>query len=671
VTSPEFASLLSALTFLSFQPGSNPIRLALGSIPILSLIGWTVALYLHALRRDSAQATLRNAVLQAAALMGLWTVAGTEGLSAFNGLRFNPILAWWLIALVSALMCAIRNFQFVRQRIDLRSYIRLPTLAEAAIGLPFVVILLLAFTSAFFNPPNNYDSYSYHLPRQIFWLQHANVRHYPTNNLRQDMMAPFSEFVGVQFMALSNSDRWANLVQFGALCITFCAVSLMTERLGGNRSVQLLACLILLVSPVVFMEASNTKNDLVVAMWIAIATWQLIRILDGAPVHWLDALLLGAALGCGADTKGTGPLFVIPIVVVLCITMLRRFSMPRFKTLAFIGVVALAINLPQFSRNYRAFGHIDGPTPAHGGYPLYNESHGANVVVSNIVRLLAWHAAIGYQPFNDAMYRDVVWLHAHVLGLGINDKRTTTPFSSYDGLIFRGDDEDRAGSPAHILLLCLLPIALFIARRRIYMPYALLLCGIAVAGFVIFNWLVKWQEWHSRYFIPQTALFAPVLAVAFTGRARIAVALLLAWALAASLIPTIRVNPRQLFGPPSLFYRSDLERRFTYFGHNPEFEDFAKLVATRKMQWVGFATNGDFPDYAFMYVTKRQMHRMPNFEYVNPHVKIAGYPPRRADVIIADVRLQTLLDKQTGVRYRLYAHNSFFNVLLPEGDPAL
>lgn len=647
------------------------MRLLLGLLPVLSLIAWTISLYLHQVRRDAQTATLRYALLQAAALLGLWVVVGTEGLSAFNQLRYVPILVWWIVALSGGVVCAFCNYEPVRGQVHLRDFFRLPSLSEAAIGLPFVVILLLAFTSAFFNPPNNYDSYSYHLPRQIFWLQHANVRHYPTNNLRQDMMAPFSEFVGVQFMALSNSDRWANLVQFGALCITFCAVSLITERLGGNRSVQLLACLILLVSPVVFMEASNTKNDMVVAMWIAIATCQLIRILDGAPVHWLDALLMGAAVGCGADTKGTGPLFVIPIVAVLSVAMLRYFTPSRFKALALIGVVALAINLPQFARNYRAFGHINGPDPRHGGYPLYNESHGVNVVVSNMVRLFAWHAAFGYQPFNDAMYRDVVWLHEHVLGLGINDKRTTTPFSSYDGLIFRGDDEDRAGSPAHILLLCLLPIALFIARRKIHMPYALLLCGIAVGGFVIFNWSVKWQEWHVRYFIPQTALFAPVLAVAFTARARIVVAPLLAWALAASLIPTIRVNPRQLFGPASVFCRSDLERRFTYFGHNQEFKDFAKLVATRRMQWVGFATNGDFPDYAFMYVTKLRMHRMPNFEYVNPHVKIPGYPPHRADVIIADVHFQTLVDKQTGVRYRLYTHNSFFNVLLPEGDPAL
>jgi hypothetical protein len=647
------------------------MRLALGGLPLICFLVWSAALYLLQKRRDPQTAGFRNAILQTAALFGLWTVLGAEGLSAVNQLKFVPILLWWIIAFIAGVVAFCRLFdralfprlRFTRPRIG-------NVVLIAAAGLPFLTILLLALTSALFNPPNNYDSYSYHLPRQVFWLQHANLAFYSTNNLRQLMMAPFSEFAGVQLMALSNSDRWANFVQFAALLVTFCGVSLLTERLGGNHAVQLLACLILLASPVVFMEASNTKNDMVVAMWIIICTCWLIRVLDGAALNWFDALFLGSAIGCAADTKGSGPLFVIPIVAFLCIVMLRRFTLPRLKLLALVGVVALAINLPQYARNARAFGNINGPPPAHGGYPLYTTSHGPNVLLSNVVRLFAWHAAITHQPFNDAMYRDVVWIHQHLLGLDINDRRTTTPFSSYDGLIFRGDDEDRAGSPVHMFLLCLLPIALVLARRKIDMPRALMLCGIAVAGFVIFNWLVKWQEWHVRYFIPQTALFAPVLAVALTARIRVIILPLLALVLSASMIPTIRANPRQLFGPASLFYRNDLERRFTYFGHNPEFVQFAKLVDARKMKWVGFATNGDFPDYALMYITKLRMHRMPNFEYVNPFVKIAGDPPHPADVVVADVRLTSLIDKQTGVRYRLYSHNSLFNVWLPQNAPS-
>jgi hypothetical protein len=642
------------------------MRFALGALPLFTLLIWTAALYLRDARRESGAVTLRNAVLRAAALLGLWVVVSTEALSAIDQLKFVPILILWIIA-AGAGAGAVRHWY------QLGSPPRIkwcwPKFLTVVAAVPFVSMLSLALASAVFNPPNNYDSYSYHLPRQVLWLQHSNVRFYPANNLRQLEMSPFAEFVGVQLMALSNSDRWTNLVQFAALLITFCGVSLLTERLGGSRAAQFLACLIVVTSPVIFMEASNTKNDIVVAMWIVMSVVWLLRALDGIAWDSLDVLLFGSALGCAADTKGTGPLFVIPIVLVLCICVLRQFSARRFRMLCAVGLVALAINLPQFGRNVIAFGHIDGPTVEKGGYPLYNQSHGINVVLSNTLRLFAWHCAIQYQPFNDAMYRDVVWLHEHVLHIGVNDPRTTTPFSSYNGLRFYGDDEDRAGSPALMLLLLLLPLALISARKRMDMSYALLIFAIAVAGFIIFNWLGKWQEWHTRYFIPQTALFASVLATALMARMRFVVLPILALLLMWGLLPTIKSNPRQLFGSGSLFNRDDLTRRFTYIGHNDDFLAVAKVVYKKHIHWVGFATGGNFPEYSIMYVIKSHLHHYPNFEYINPFVPIAGYTPHRADMVITEPPLTTLVDRATGTRYVLYRGGPVFNILLRQENP--
>ena len=656
------------------------IRFSLGALPLLAFLVWIAALYFHHGGR-------RNAVLQAAALLGLWVMIGTEGLSAINQLHFFPILLWWIVALIAGLLF-LSSDRTTATAFASRSAWRTPRKWDLWIVTPLLIaVLALALGSALGNPPNNYDSYSYHLPRQVLWLQNGNVRHYPTNNLRQLMMAPFTEFVGVHLMALSNSDRWINLVQFAALLVTLCGISLLTERLGGDRSVQVLACLILVASPVVFMQASNTKNDMLVAMWVVISTVWLIGFLDGGKLTWLGVLLFGSAIGCGGDTKGTGPLFMIPIVLVLCAALFRQYSPRKFKMLAVMGLLALAINLPQFGRNYFAFGHIGGPTTEHGGYPLYNEIHGPAVMISNSTRLLVWEAAIGPESgdkepgpfansrakFDSAMLGSLTWFHDRILHLGINDTRTTTPFSVYQNLHFRGHDEDRTGSPLHVLLLLFLPLALWMARERIDMPAAALFCGIAAAGFLIFNWSVKWQEWHVRYFIAQIALIAPVLAVAFTARLRGVILPILAFALFAALLPTIVENPRRLFGPGNLFQRSDLERRFTYFGHNRDFLEVAKLVERRGFKWVGFATNGDFPDYAVMYTIKFRTHQLPNFEYVNPYQpqqRIAGYQAHVADVIVSDVSITHMTDKATGVQYVLYRGGSYFNILLPKGNPS-
>ena len=97
----------------------------------------------------------------------------------------------------------------------------------------------------------------------------------------------------------------------------------------------------------------------------------------------------------------------------------------------------------------------------------------------------------------------------------------------------------------------------------------------------------------------------------------------------------------------------------------------ALLVRQRNFQCVGLATNGDFPDYAVMYTIKSRAPCVPDFEYINPFVSIAGYQPQRADIVVADIDTKSMVDRATGVHYLLYRACSYFNILLPQGDPAL
>ena len=131
--------------------------------------------YLRDARANSQTVTLRNATLQAAALLGLFVVAATEALSLVNQLKFLPILALWILAAVGGTW-AVRYYYY--PAIAERSTV-LPKFLTVVAALPFLTVSLLAMGLAVFNPPNNYDSYSYHLPRQVMWLQDANVRFTP------------------------------------------------------------------------------------------------------------------------------------------------------------------------------------------------------------------------------------------------------------------------------------------------------------------------------------------------------------------------------------------------------------------------------------------------------------------------------------------------------------
>src|SRR5271169_6796921 len=142
------------------------MRFALGLLPFLAFFTTSLAFYVRQCRGGEAERlSIRNTLLQAAAFCGLWVVVGTELISASRILEFGPILIWWLIPLVISLGYVIKNIWSTRLRLPLR----LPTVLELVVLAPLVCFVGMTLTSAICSPPNNYDSYSYHLPRQVMW----------------------------------------------------------------------------------------------------------------------------------------------------------------------------------------------------------------------------------------------------------------------------------------------------------------------------------------------------------------------------------------------------------------------------------------------------------------------------------------------------------------------
>ena len=64
------------------------------------------------------------------------------------------------------------------------------------------------------SPPNNWDSMSYHLSRIQYWIQGSGIHFFDTNNFRQNLFSPLSEFIILHTQILSDTDLFANLVQW-------------------------------------------------------------------------------------------------------------------------------------------------------------------------------------------------------------------------------------------------------------------------------------------------------------------------------------------------------------------------------------------------------------------------------------------------------------------------
>jgi hypothetical protein len=576
--------------------------------------------------------TLRESLLVAAVLASGWLVLGTELLSLCQALRFWPVLLWWTIpALALAALLRRRSGRW-------REWYPKPprlTLVQHSLLAALVFLSGWSWCQATFAPPNNIDSVSYHLPRQVFWMQQGSVENYPTSSLRQIAMPPLTELAGLHLMVLTGSDRLHNLVQWSALLLTMCAVSLITRRFGGTPVAQLLSALWVATIPIAFMQASNTKNDVVVALWTCLLSHWVLELRSEPSLRWRRAALLGLGFGALILTKGTGIIFGLPVAGLMLVLLLRRRARRCVRALVLMTAVILAMNAGAFARNYEAFGTPFPNDPAiHGGDPVVNQEWSARALLSNVVRNLAPHLTTPSETLNDRLTRLVLGLHER-LGRDINDPRTTFLEGRFRGYSFTQDDEDTAAAPIHLLLLLLLPVALLFSRRHEARGASLMLLFVLLTGFLLFCIALKWQVWHVRLVIALAALPAPVFAWTWSTRPMRYLAPLAVLALLAGLAPSLNCRQRPLWGPLSIFTNdADSIRFYPETDRGRTMAKQAERMNQLRPGTVGISSGWSFPDYLLQRALLDGMPRPPTFTAFNARLQVPGKPEPDPDVLL-------------------------------------
>jgi hypothetical protein len=244
----------------------------LSGTPVLFFLATAAALLPRRCREG--EAGVRESLLIAAVVFGMWVVTGTEVMSYWHRLSAAPVFAWWAVS--TAAIAAGSSWSWRRWpphgRLSSAAAGERDALSDLCIG-GVVLVLLVTGIVAAVTPPNNSDSHLYHLPRQTYWIEQGSVEHYPTPVLRQVMMPPMAEFVGAHFLLLSGGDHWANLIQWFALAMTALAGSLIARELGAATRGQSLAALLVVTNPMAAMQATNAKNDLVLSLWTCAAAY--------------------------------------------------------------------------------------------------------------------------------------------------------------------------------------------------------------------------------------------------------------------------------------------------------------------------------------------------------------------------------------------------------------
>jgi hypothetical protein len=322
---------------------------------------------------------------------------------------------------------------------------------------------------------------------------------------------PLAEFAIMHVQILTGSDLYANLVQWMSFLVLIFLGLLTAAELGLSGRQQLVSAVLIATLPMAILQASSTQNDLVVSAFVMAFGLFMLRMrrdLSGENI-----LFAALSLGLALLTKGTAYLYCGAIGAVLALSMLLecRSDRVRFRkamaALAFVVVVALALNAGHLARNYRSYGH-----PLSTETKRYqNADMSAVALLANIARNGMVHLGTPSLKANQYLYRAT----EVALGSQLNNPGTTWSGTSFD--IPYSRHEDSAGNPIHMLIAMLsllsLPILWWHGRHREALWYAM---GTGL-GAVLFCWVLRWQPWASRLHTPLFAMAAPLLAMTLAG----------------------------------------------------------------------------------------------------------------------------------------------------------
>lgn len=542
---------------------------------------------------------LLNALTKSHLLVFAFVGLSTEILSALNWIDFRHVCAAWAVAVAACTAGLVfRNKRWLvsppLEKLSLRS-------PETIFSLGIILFLVsLTFATAVLYPPNNWDSMTYHMARVAEWISHHNVSFYPTNIERQNFSAPLAEFAILHLQVLSDSDRFANLVQW--LCYLVCIGLgvLITAEFSPNRWAQMMTAVVIATIPMSILQSTSTQNDLVTASFVLAFTLFMLRL--AKEFDRANFVFASLSLGLALLTKATAYLYcgATGLVIGLIILGRARSSLARLAgstaKLCLICLIALLFNAGHFIRSYQLY----GVPVSDGGWRMLNGDVSLSALLASIPKNLSLHLGTTSRPLNQQMFQ---WLRL-VMG-----KQTTNLDNNLAAIRFGlnpySRQDDFAGNPVHLLAACMSLLAIGVTARRQSAPllgYALAL----VLAAVLFCFSLKWQPWGSRLHTALFMLSAPMVAIALAQLGK-STALIVIVVMAALSFPFVLYNERRplITGDWEQKQRSEL-----YFTARPElcaaYTQAVDLLATADAQEVGLLTGHDDWEYPLWILAKEK-----------------------------------------------------------------
>lgn len=170
----------------------------------------------------------------------------------------------------------------------------------------YLLVLIVA------TPPNGWDQLNYHLARAAFWLESGIGYIDAAYDQRLNIYPPDGEIPFSFILAVTQNENLAALAQLIAALACGAGVFALARRFGLSRPEAAFGALLFLTLPIVVLQSSTTKNDLVVASLLVSASVFVL----GDSRRLIVIASVAVALAMGAKfTAGYGLVVLFAIAV--------------------------------------------------------------------------------------------------------------------------------------------------------------------------------------------------------------------------------------------------------------------------------------------------------------------------------------------------------------------
>lgn len=448
---------------------------------------------------------LRESIINAYLLIFGFTVILTEVLSLADLITRQGVLVAWLIPTGLTLIWMFFKFkgkEWRKQLQEVLEWIRKLSWIDRLIIFCIIFILIFTLIIAIKSPPNNFDSMTYHMARVANWIQNKSIKFYPTSIPRQNYSMPLAEYMILHLQLISQSDQFANLIQWSGFVIVILTASEVAKQLHVSRSGQLIAAFFTATLPMAILQSTSTQNDLITGLFCLIFAYYLFKTINSLKLS--DILYAGLSLGLALLTKGTA--YVYCGVIGLAIGgygIFKKNPAIRLKLIRVFGLIiicALILNSGIYFRNIDLYSHPLSTATER----ITNDKLSIKVLYANLVRNGTMQLAVPFPKVNEIFTSRVI---THL------GDSASNPDSTFQGTRFQIQyliNEDEAGNLLHFVLI-LIVILLLPWIKASHKEPLYLYAGVVTISTVMFSLLFKWQPWGNRLQLPLFFLGSPLV----------------------------------------------------------------------------------------------------------------------------------------------------------------